>query len=536
MIDCGQAPTIADGSLVSPCTQTTYGKICSYACGGANLMSGNASITCLSTGQWSRPPLCSTSVVTCNAAPNVVNGVKVGACDTSYNAECLYRCNAAHVLEGNNPSVCGATGWSSPPTCRYVTCGTAPAINYGSLVSSCSTTYGSICTYQCQTGFTLYDNPNITCTASGTWTRAPYCEPTSCSTAPVISGATIVGVCPVNFDSICTYNCNNGYYLNTTYNTIKCGMNGWSPSPKCVYVSCGTQPTVADAYRTCTGNAYNSVCTYTCMTNFTMKGNKDVVCQKSGAWTSSPVCYKPSSNLNQGDDDDGGSGTVVVVAATGGGLLLLAGAGAAAFIFVKNRKASAPVKRFTAYDGGVQMQERSPSSLKTTSGSTTMDTFESSFDTVGVSPTPTRRNLPAAPNKSGGTSAPGHAALYAYGGGDGELSFNVGDVITVDEPVDADGWAKGHLENGSSGFFPWSYVDQKPSAVKPKPAPAQVTRPAIPRPEPTKPAPVTKTVPTKPIPVASARPAPTSAPPRGPLPSAKPSGVPGSRPPPPSRM
>lgn len=116
LVNCGSPPSISLGT-VGACT-TTYSSVCRYSCSSGYVMSGSSSITCQANAQWTGPPMCGTSVITCPIASTPPHAVQVGACTTAYNSRCYYNCISGYYMSGNNYTVCTSSGaWSSRPLC-----------------------------------------------------------------------------------------------------------------------------------------------------------------------------------------------------------------------------------------------------------------------------------------------------------------------------------------------------------------------------------------------------------------------------------
>ena len=56
-VDCGPPPSITNGSPTTPAS-TTFRETIVYSCSDGYIILGSTTITCLSTGSWSSPPIC----------------------------------------------------------------------------------------------------------------------------------------------------------------------------------------------------------------------------------------------------------------------------------------------------------------------------------------------------------------------------------------------------------------------------------------------------------------------------------------------
>ena len=57
VVDCGSPPSIGYGFPGTP-TSTTFGGTVTYSCYSGYILSGSATVFCLSTGSWNTRPTC----------------------------------------------------------------------------------------------------------------------------------------------------------------------------------------------------------------------------------------------------------------------------------------------------------------------------------------------------------------------------------------------------------------------------------------------------------------------------------------------
>ncbi len=63
VVDCGVPPMVASSTRTFP--PTTFGQSVTYSCQDNFVLSGNSTLTCMASGSWGTPPICSRqSIVT----------------------------------------------------------------------------------------------------------------------------------------------------------------------------------------------------------------------------------------------------------------------------------------------------------------------------------------------------------------------------------------------------------------------------------------------------------------------------------------
>ncbi len=138
----------------------------------------------------------SCSPVDCGALSAPANG-SVTTPTTTYTSVATYACHSGYNLTGTSLRACQSTGlWSdAAPTCTPVDCGSVGLVapRHGS-VSFTTTTYGSSVTYACNPLFVVSGAATRSCQASGTWSGTP---PTCVPTNPPLSPFIVDGSQPV---------------------------------------------------------------------------------------------------------------------------------------------------------------------------------------------------------------------------------------------------------------------------------------------------------------------------------------------------
>lgn len=177
LIDCGPPPTIENGTVTSD--STTFDAEANYDCSLGFSLAGSETLMCLETGSWSDlAPVC--TVVDCGTPTPIDNGTVEVSDGTMFDADATYSCDPLHVLSGNPTLTCLESGdWSDvAPICTLINCGAPPAVSDGTVTTLLGTTVGEWATYQCNSHHIMSGSDQLTCLESGVWNgSAPACVP-----------------------------------------------------------------------------------------------------------------------------------------------------------------------------------------------------------------------------------------------------------------------------------------------------------------------------------------------------------------------
>ncbi|XP_077981970.1 sushi, von Willebrand factor type A, EGF and pentraxin domain-containing protein 1-like [Glandiceps talaboti] len=285
-VDCGSLPTIYHGSVNA--TGETYNHVAQYKCSTGYRLSGNTEISCLGSGRWSDdPPSC--QIVSCGL-PKRVSNAEIKGSWYLFGNRVHYTCNEGYNLTGNETIECLATGnWTTSPSCSPVVCGEPEALPNG-IQEYTGTVFQDRATYTCNTGYTLQGENPIVCQHTGKWSKMPVCKPVSCPIPQTVLHSS-VKVTGITLGHNITYECESGYHLRGSGQMSCQPDKSWSSlPPKCEIVQCG--PPVDVNYATVNGDehTYGSVVYFQCIPGYKMLGNGTVYCQHTGKWTIPPVC------------------------------------------------------------------------------------------------------------------------------------------------------------------------------------------------------------------------------------------------------
>ncbi|XP_078276475.1 sushi, von Willebrand factor type A, EGF and pentraxin domain-containing protein 1-like [Rhinoraja longicauda] len=173
---CGHPPPVDNGT-VWPQEECTYEQQAHYYCDLGYTLTGDGTISCTHTGHWSSPaPIC--TVMRCGHPPPVDNGTVWPQEECTYRQQAHYSCDRGYTLTGDGTISCTHTGnWSSPaPNCTVMRCGPPPQVDNGTVWPQGECTYEQQANYSCDPGYTLTGDGTISCTHTGDWSSpAPIC-------------------------------------------------------------------------------------------------------------------------------------------------------------------------------------------------------------------------------------------------------------------------------------------------------------------------------------------------------------------------
>lgn len=287
-VDCGSPPVSANGQVKG--NEYTFQKEVEYTCNVGFLLEGARSRVCLADGSWSgTTPIC--VPVRCPTPPQVANGV-MGGLDYGFGKEVVFYCLEGYVLHGAPKLTCQSDGnWDAEfPFCKPVNCGPPEDLPHG-FSHGFSFSHGGHMQYQCFPGYKLHGSPSRRCLSNGSWSGSPpSCLPCSCST-PVIQNGAANGT-DFGCGKVARIRCFKGFRLHGV-SEITCEANGqWSSDfPYCKHASCGSPPTIPNAFITESGSLEENVVTYNCRSGYVIQGSSDLVCTEKGTWSQPfPVC------------------------------------------------------------------------------------------------------------------------------------------------------------------------------------------------------------------------------------------------------
>ncbi|XP_078692370.1 P-selectin-like isoform X2 [Branchiostoma floridae x Branchiostoma belcheri] len=298
---CSGPPVIRNADVIwgSGCSAPfTAGTTCSYQCDHGYRKVGGAETKMCVDGGWTGSSLdCDAVQCPTLTAPEVGSLTPPGP--HSYPNLVTFTCETGYVLTGDSDTTCQANGtWSNPvPTCTPVQCPTLTPPANGALSPFRATSYQTVVTFTCNSGYTLNGVATATCQADGTWSHpVPTCTPVQCPTLTPPANGVLRPIGATFYQTVVRFVCYAGYALNGAATTI-CRADGtWShPVPVCIPIAtiqCPTLVAPANGALTPIGaNSYRTVVTFTCNSGYVLNGVTSATCQADGTWSGPvPTC------------------------------------------------------------------------------------------------------------------------------------------------------------------------------------------------------------------------------------------------------
>ncbi|CAH1798309.1 unnamed protein product [Owenia fusiformis] len=337
-VDCGSPPIDAN-AVISKNNSHLFNDTILYSCNSGYVMNGTneikAIIYCTEKGDWSEHNVCVRR--SCGAPKADPNAVSVFN-GTLYKDIVRYDCNYGYILSDlhdmdiqNVSCLCNGT-WEYHALCKPVDCGDPP-IDANAVIFNNSHLFNDTLLYSCNSGYVLNGTNEmkaiIYCTEKGDWSEHNVCVRRSCGAPPFDQNANISVKNPLyTFETIATYHCNKGYWMNgTTTDTIACQADGtWEYMSPCSIILCNDPP--VDTYANLTQGVtilhndaiavydnvtqgrpfmYNDTVIYSCRQGYFLNGrNVSISCGERGQWYGDDPCVKstPRSGCSCGVLED----------------------------------------------------------------------------------------------------------------------------------------------------------------------------------------------------------------------------------------
>ncbi|XP_060580368.1 sushi, von Willebrand factor type A, EGF and pentraxin domain-containing protein 1-like [Ruditapes philippinarum] len=293
--DCGSLPDPAFGKVEY--TSTVYGSEAVYRCNIGYSIQGLTTRKCEADRNWSGvTPTC--TIIDCGSLSSVVSGSYTPPQRNTYNTAVIVSCNTGYQLNGNATVTCLETGqWSPLPTCTIRDCGELTEPENGLLSLPQGTTYGQTAVFTCKTGYILSGSTQLQCLQDGFWSGTPpTCRIADCGILndPANGAVTLSGT---SFGDYVTYVCDAGHQITGSPSRLCQETAEWSGSqPSCKIRDCGTLTAPAGGNVTLSGTKYGNVATFTCNTGYNVVGLSTLVCRADGFWSAEP----PACSLQEG--------------------------------------------------------------------------------------------------------------------------------------------------------------------------------------------------------------------------------------------
>ncbi|XP_059001261.1 complement receptor type 2 isoform X2 [Mustela lutreola] len=279
-----------------------------FRCKPGFTMKGSHIVWCQSNSKWNPPlPKCFKG---CLPPPHINHG-SYNILDKEFfpiGQEVSYSCDPGYTLIGSNPIQCTSLGaWSyAAPECEAKSCDAIPnQLLNGHVVTPPNLQLGAVVSFVCDKGYRLSGQSSSQCVSEGMrvfWNNTfPVCERISCGPPPPITnGRNSYSSGPIYLNTVVRYSCVGAFRLigeRSLFCISKDQVKGiWDKAaPVCELYnrnSFCSEPIVPGGYRDKKSRPpyrHGDSVTFTCNTNFTMKGNKSVWCQANKTWGPTPL-------------------------------------------------------------------------------------------------------------------------------------------------------------------------------------------------------------------------------------------------------
>ncbi|XP_075067048.1 sushi domain-containing protein 1 isoform X2 [Mixophyes fleayi] len=294
VIDCGLPPLLPN-SRMDPIINTTFGSKVIYRCDYGFIAENyhqNTS-TCSDDGTWTGA-LIACKAIDCGLPPLLPNSHPDRIINTTFGSKVTYRCDHGFIADNyhQNISTCSDDGsWTGALiACEAVDCGPPLTMPCAEILSSKSTTFGSIVIFACSKGFIAVGGYNSSiCTADGHWEGANLeCKVADCGPPPSIQNATLGLLRNTTYGSTVTFECLPGYVMNDGNKFATCNVDGeWiGANFTCREIDCGTPLIIEHAnWMWNNQSTMGSYVFYKCKPGFKDNGAKNFsICLENATW------------------------------------------------------------------------------------------------------------------------------------------------------------------------------------------------------------------------------------------------------------
>ncbi|XP_066469620.1 sushi, von Willebrand factor type A, EGF and pentraxin domain-containing protein 1 isoform X1 [Tiliqua scincoides] len=281
-VSCGPPPGLENGQVFGD--EYTFQKYIEYICQEGFLLEGDKKRVCLADGRWNGDtPVC--RVVQCPVPLMLPHG-QIRGSEFDFGKGIEYHCNEGYVLHGASLLTCQANGnWDrEAPFCEPINCGPPEDISHGFLNGSVFS-YGEYIEYVCFPGYELQGSPRRQCMSNGLWSGiTASCLPCECP-VPVIQNGVVKGN-DFGCGKRVQFQCLEGFKL-LGPSEITCEAAGkWNSGfPHCGQISCGSPPTIRNAFINGSSSVDQNTIVYNCKTGFVMQGSSELTCTEKGVWS-----------------------------------------------------------------------------------------------------------------------------------------------------------------------------------------------------------------------------------------------------------
>ncbi|XP_052796583.1 sushi, von Willebrand factor type A, EGF and pentraxin domain-containing protein 1-like isoform X2 [Mya arenaria] len=298
--DCYVLPNPSNGVVIGASRQ--YGDIVTFQCDAGFDLVGYSWAKCLANKSWSnQTPDC--VVKECGLPDEPKNGF-VQVTSTVFGGRGTANCNVGYELLGNPEAECTHEGtWKyTVPECRIKECGVLPPLANGNVTLD-GTEYGSLAYVDCDEGFEVID-PVLACGDNVNWNGSVGCNIKECGAiSPPENG--IVSYTGKTYGSKALFNCNDGFDMDGDAEMTCLADESWSSgSVICTIKDCGIRMNPFNGNVTYVNTTYGSTLRYACDEGYLLQGSVAQYCTNQGQWSDVPAicvladCGLPNDILN----------------------------------------------------------------------------------------------------------------------------------------------------------------------------------------------------------------------------------------------
>ncbi|XP_026693188.2 sushi, von Willebrand factor type A, EGF and pentraxin domain-containing protein 1-like isoform X4 [Ciona intestinalis] len=287
LVTCTDLNDLQNGEMT--CTDSNnFWSDCTFSCNdGYNLVGSNVR-TCRADHAWTgNAALC--VLVTCPDLNEPKHGRKKCADSNNFDSECIFICDIGYTMHGTSSRTCQSDGnWTGKHvSCGIITCGAVPTPQHGSKRCTDGENFDSSCRFTCDIGYQLVGSISRTCLESGEWNGIfTSCAIITCAEMDIPAHGSVECTSNNNYQSICTFACNNGYELIGSEVRTCQATRSWSGiAVTCAMVTCPALTSPSHGSIECDNqHHFNSSCNFNCRVGYTLVGSQTRNCQANRAW------------------------------------------------------------------------------------------------------------------------------------------------------------------------------------------------------------------------------------------------------------
>nr|QKY88668.1 putative C3b soluble receptor CR1_S2 [Botryllus schlosseri] len=311
--ECATSLSSPENGEISCSHGNQLGSECLFSCYEDHTLVGDEQVSCVERGDrvfWnSVTPTC---IADCSPLDATFSNGYLSCSEGSrVGSSCFAICQTGYELVGASTIECvasaGFASWNARlPVCRALCSPTTPAApRYGKIGCTDGNELGSVCTFECDTGYNLVGFGSTVCvqkSPGASWSRqTPFCV-AKCGDSPPTAPAKGSVSCTNSNElgSVCTYTCFQGHIMDGEETSV-CVKNRrgalWSSEQPTCIPTCGNSLPEAPRHGrvNCTRRGrLGSVCSFNCDKGHTLVGKSRMECIRRGngaQWTSAPpVC------------------------------------------------------------------------------------------------------------------------------------------------------------------------------------------------------------------------------------------------------